>query len=71
MVIDLAIAGIVMGGGGGGALVNDATVEATLEKGVKFVGTSWTNWIGAGARGFMAKVNAKAPGGAARRGKRQ
>lgn len=58
-VIDSAIARIVKAGRVAGALVNDANVEATLDKGVRFIGTSWTNWIGAGARGFMAKVEAK------------
>ncbi|MBM3958667.1 MAG: hypothetical protein FJ314_02690 [SAR202 cluster bacterium] len=56
-VIDDAIARIVRSGRVAGALVTDANVEATLARGVRFVGTSWTNWIGAGARGFMDKVN--------------
>ena len=70
-VIDRAIARIVKSGRVAGALVNDANVEATLDKGVRFVGTSWTNWIGAGARGFMAKVTAKGGRSPARRGSRR
>ncbi|MBI4306297.1 MAG: hypothetical protein HY678_08250, partial [Chloroflexi bacterium] len=78
-VIDDAISRIVKSGRVAGALVNDANVEATLDKGVRFVGTSWTNWIGAGARAFMAKVNtrsaakvnARSATAPARRGRRQ
>ncbi|MBI4304851.1 MAG: hypothetical protein HY678_00890 [Chloroflexi bacterium] len=70
--IDRAIAQIVDAGRVTGALVNDGNVEATLDKGVKFVGTSWTNWIGPGVKGFMEKVNAKQAasrkGGRAKRG---
>src|SRR4051794_12012175 len=56
-VVDQAIADIVKAGRVAGALVNDENVERTLAQGVKFIGTSWTNWIGAGARGFLSKVS--------------
>ncbi|MCC6178631.1 MAG: hypothetical protein IT305_25275 [Chloroflexi bacterium] len=56
--IDRAIEQIVTAGRVAGALVTDATVEQTLAQGVRFVGTSWTNWLAAGARGFLQKVQA-------------
>jgi 4-hydroxy-2-oxoheptanedioate aldolase len=55
-VVERAIADIVRSGRVAGALVNDENVEATLDQGVRFVGTSWTNWLTAGARGFLSKV---------------
>ena len=57
-VVDQAIADIVKSGRVAGALVNDDNVERVLAQGVQFIGTSWTNWIAAGARGFLAKVAA-------------
>jgi 2-keto-3-deoxy-L-rhamnonate aldolase RhmA len=59
-VVDRAIADIVRSGKNAGALVTDDNVEQTLDQGVKMIGTSWTNWIAAGARGFLSKVAAKA-----------
>jgi 2-keto-3-deoxy-L-rhamnonate aldolase RhmA len=61
-VVDKAIADIIKAGRVAGALVNDSNVEATLAQGVQFIGTSWSNWIAAGARGFLSKVaSAKRP----------
>jgi 2-keto-3-deoxy-L-rhamnonate aldolase RhmA len=59
-VVDRAIADIVRSGRNAGALVTDDNVEQTLDQGVKMIGTSWTNWIAAGARGFLGKIAAKA-----------
>jgi 4-hydroxy-2-oxoheptanedioate aldolase len=56
--VDRAIAQIVRAGRVAGALVNDANVERTLDQGVRMIGTSWTNWIAAGAQGFLQKVAA-------------
>jgi 2-dehydro-3-deoxy-L-rhamnonate aldolase len=58
-VVDRAIAEIVRSGRVAGALVTDENVEQTLDQGVRMIGTSWTNWLTAGARGFLAKVAAK------------
>ena len=59
-VMDKAIADIVRSGRAAGTLVNDDTIEEAIAKGVRMVSVSWTNWIAAGARGFLAKANAKA-----------
>ena len=56
--VNRAIAEIVKSGRVAGALVNDENVERTLDQGVRFIGTSWTNWLAAGARGFLGKVSA-------------
>lgn len=58
-VVDRAIADIVRSGRVAGALVNDENVERTLDQGVRMIGTSWTNWLAAGARSFLGKVAAK------------
>ncbi|MGE3272737.1 MAG: HpcH/HpaI aldolase/citrate lyase family protein [Chloroflexota bacterium] len=55
-VMDEAIAKIVAAGRNAGTLVNDETVEAAVAKGVKAVSVSWTNWLSAGARGFLNKL---------------
>lgn len=56
--VNRAIAEIVKSGRVAGALVNDENVERTLDQGVRFIGTSWMNWLAAGARGFLGKVSA-------------
>ena len=58
-VMDQAIAQIVASGRAAGTLVNDDTIEDAIARGVRMVSVSWTNWISAGARGFLAKVAAK------------
>lgn len=58
-VVDRAIAQIVASGRKAGALVNDDTVEATIDKGVSMISVSWTNWLSAGAKGFLGKIAAK------------
>lgn len=57
--VDRAIADIIKAGRVAGALVNDENVERTLDQGVRFIGTSWSNWLAAGARSFMTKVHAR------------
>ena len=56
MAIDDAIARIVSAGRVAGALVNDENLAGYLDKGVKFVMTSWNGWMTRGATQFMAKV---------------
>jgi 2-keto-3-deoxy-L-rhamnonate aldolase RhmA len=55
-VMDQAIADIVKAGRHAGTLVNDDTIEAAIAKGVSMVSVSWTNWLSAGARAFLEKV---------------
>ena len=57
--VDRAVADIIKAGRVAGALVNDDNVERTLDEGVRFIGTSWNNWIAAGARSFLSKVQSK------------
>jgi 4-hydroxy-2-oxoheptanedioate aldolase len=59
-VMDQAIADIVKAGRVAGTLVNDDTIEAAIDKGVRMVSVSWTNWIAAGARGFLGKIAGRA-----------
>lgn len=54
--IDTAIARIVDSGRTAGTLVNDANVEAYLEKGVKFLMTSFNAWVARGSSDFLARV---------------
>jgi 4-hydroxy-2-oxoheptanedioate aldolase len=56
-VMDKAIADIVKAGRHAGTLVNDDTIEHAKAKGVSMVSVSWTNWLAAGARAFLAKAN--------------
>ena len=55
-VMDKAIADIVKAGRRAGTLVNDDTIEDAIAKGVSMVSVSWTNWLAAGAQGFLSKV---------------
>ena len=55
-VMDKAIADIVKAGRHAGTLVNDDTIEDAIAKGVSMVSVSWTNWLAAGARAFLAKA---------------
>ena len=54
--IDDAIARIVASGRNAGTLVNDANVADYLNKGVKFLMTSFNAWIARGAADFLAKM---------------
>ncbi|HUR06438.1 MAG TPA: aldolase/citrate lyase family protein [Nonomuraea sp.] len=55
-VMDQAIADIVNAGRHAGTLVNDDTIEDAIAKGVSMVSVSWTNWLAAGARAFLARA---------------
>jgi 2-keto-3-deoxy-L-rhamnonate aldolase RhmA len=55
-VIDGAIGKIVAAGRNPGAVANDDDVESKIEKGVKFMMTSWTTWAASGAQEFSRKV---------------
>ena len=56
--IDSAIARIVDSGRTPGTLVNDVNVEAYIEKGVKFLMTSFNPWIVRGSSDFLGRVSA-------------
>ena len=56
--IDEAIAKIVSSGRIAGTLVNDDNLAGYLDKGVKFIMTSWNGWVTRGAPQFMANVAA-------------
>ncbi|MEK7778054.1 MAG: aldolase/citrate lyase family protein [Chloroflexota bacterium] len=55
--IDRAIGQITSAGRVAGALVNDATAEEYINKGVRFLCNSWPAWLAAGARGYLEKVS--------------
>ena len=55
--IDSAIARIVDSGRTPGTLVNDANVEAYIEKGVKFLMTSFNPWIIRGSSDFLGRIS--------------
>ncbi|MFN8635260.1 MAG: aldolase/citrate lyase family protein [Chloroflexota bacterium] len=61
-VMDQAIADIVKAGRHAGTLVNDDTIEDAIAKGVSMVSVSWTNWLAAGASGFLGKIAAAKKG---------
>ena len=54
--IDGALAQIVAAGRVSGAVVTDANVEASLEKGVQFMLVGWQPWAASGASAFHDKV---------------
>ena len=56
--IDDAIAKIVGSGRTAGTLVNDQNVASYIEKGVRYVMTSWNAWVTRGAIEFVQKINA-------------
>ncbi len=56
--IDKAIGEITSAGRVAGTLVNDSTVEAYIEKGVRFLTIGWPAWVEAGARSYLEKVSA-------------
>ena len=59
--IDGAIARIVAAGRTAGTLVNDDSLGAYVEKGARFVMTSWNAWLTRGARDFLGKVASAKP----------
>jgi 4-hydroxy-2-oxoheptanedioate aldolase len=56
--IDRALSQIVAAGKVAGTLVNDHNVEHYVNLGVRFVMTSWSNWVAQGARDFLHKMAA-------------
>ncbi len=56
--IDKAIGEITSAGRVAGTPVNDSTVEAYIEKGVRFLNIGWPAWLEAGARSYLEKVSA-------------
>ena len=54
--VDEAIERIVGAGRVAGALVDDSTVEGYIEKGARFLFTTWHPWMTAGARGYLERV---------------
>ena len=57
-VVDESIATIVKAGKVAGALTNEANLDATLAKGVRFIGTSWEAWLTSSARRFADRAHA-------------
>jgi len=47
---------IISSGRVAGTLVNDDNVEQYVDRGVKFVMTSWNAWVERGSRGFLEKI---------------
>jgi 4-hydroxy-2-oxoheptanedioate aldolase len=59
-IIDESIATIVKSGKVAGALAtSDDKLDAILEKGVRFVGTSWERWIASAAKQFTDRAHAR------------
>ncbi len=56
--IDDALAKITSAGKVAGTLVNDGSLEAYVQKGVKFLMTSWNGWVARGAAEFVRKAAA-------------
>jgi 4-hydroxy-2-oxoheptanedioate aldolase len=54
--IDDALARIVGAGRTAGTLVNDDNVAAYVEKGARFLMTSWNAWVGRGSTDFLARL---------------
>ena len=59
--IDGAIARIVAAGRTAGTLVNDDSLGTYVEKGARFLMTSWNAWLTRGAREFLGKVASAKP----------
>ena len=55
--VDKALIQIQDAGRVAGTLVNDASVESYLEKGVKFVTTAIAPWLEKGAKDFLVRCN--------------
>jgi 4-hydroxy-2-oxoheptanedioate aldolase len=54
--IDEAIARIVSSGRVAGTLVNDDNVASYVQKGVRFLMTSWNAWVARGAAEFLTRA---------------
>ena len=59
--IDDAIAHIASAGRTAGTLVNDDNLADYIEKGARFLMTSWNGWLARGATQFLEKVVAAGP----------
>ena len=55
--IDQAIARIVSAGRVAGTLVNDDNAAGYVEKGARFLLTSWNAWLARGARDFLSELD--------------
>ena len=55
--IDGAIARIVSAGRVAGTLVNDDNAASYVEKGARFLLTSWNTWLASGATSFLSKLD--------------
>ena len=60
--IDGAISRIVAAGRTAGTLVNDDNLSSYVEKGARFLMTSWNSWVARGASGFLGKVASASSG---------
>jgi len=56
---DKAVAQIIASGRTAGVQVTDSDVDKYMEMGVRYLSTSWHNWVTAGASNFLNKVNHK------------
>ena len=54
--IEVAISRIVAAGRTAGTLVNDNNLDRYVEKGARFLMTSWNAWVARGASEFLGKV---------------
>ena len=54
--INMSLDKIVSSGRVAGTLVNDDNVERYIDRGVKFVMTSWNAWVEKGSRSFLDKI---------------
>ena len=54
--INMRLDKIVSSGRVAGTLVNDDNVERYIDRGVKFVMTSWNAWVEKGSRSFLDKI---------------
>ena len=57
-VVDRAYEQIIAAGRTAGGMASDAAVEANIEKGVRFLLTSWEGWMAAGAKSYLDKIAA-------------
>jgi 4-hydroxy-2-oxoheptanedioate aldolase len=54
--IDDALARIIGAGRTAGTLVNDGNVASYVEKGARFLMTSWNGWVAQGSNAFLARL---------------
>ena len=59
--IDNAISRIASAGRTAGTLVNDDNLASYIEKGARFLMTSWNGWLARGASQFLEKAVAAGP----------